>query len=62
MFELSKIGYESRQMIYLDHRLCAVRFGVSDWVFFQVLPIEGIVIFGKREKFNPRYIGKFRIL
>ena len=34
---------------------------VDDWVFLKLSPWKGVVQFGKKGKFSPRYIGPYRI-
>ena len=35
---------------------------MDDHVFLKVSPMKGLMRFGKKEKFAPRYIGPFEIL
>ena len=35
---------------------------MGDHIFLKVMPKRGVVIFGKRGKLAPRYIGPFKIL
>lgn len=53
---------QSRQQIYADHRFCSLNFGIGDRVFLYVLSRKGLMRFGKRDKFSPRYVGHFVIL
>ena len=39
-----------------------LEFGVGDHVFLKVMPKRGVVIFGKRGKLSPRFIGPLEIL
>ncbi|GKC92166.1 putative reverse transcriptase domain-containing protein [Tanacetum coccineum] len=50
------------QKSYADVRRKPLEFQVGDRVMLKVSPWKGVVRFGKREKFNPRYIGPFKVL
>ena len=39
-----------------------LEFEVGDHVFLKVMPKRGVVMFGKRGKLSPRFIGPFKIL
>ncbi|GKE32669.1 hypothetical protein Tco_1451991, partial [Tanacetum coccineum] len=39
-----------------------MEFQVGDKVMLKVSPWKGVVRFGKRGKFNPRYVGPFKVL
>nr|GEV82967.1 putative reverse transcriptase domain-containing protein [Tanacetum cinerariifolium] len=52
----------SRQKSYTDRRTKPLEFEVGDMVLLKVSLWKGVVRFGKREKFSPRYIRLFRIL
>ncbi|KAJ8771147.1 hypothetical protein K2173_023472 [Erythroxylum novogranatense] len=45
-----------------DSKRRDVQYEPGDQVFVKVSPMKGVVIFGKRGKLNPRYIGPFEIL
>ena len=47
---------------YADVRCRPLEFEVGDHVFLKVMPKRGVVMFGKREKLSPRFIGPFEIL
>ncbi|GJY24730.1 hypothetical protein Tco_0398388 [Tanacetum coccineum] len=47
-----------RQKSYADLKRKPMEFQVGD----KVLPWKGVVHFGKWGKFNPRYVGPFRVL
>ena len=32
-----------------------------DWVYPKVLPIKGVIRFGKKRKLSPRYIGPYKV-
>ena len=53
---------QSRQKNYADVRRRPLEFEVGDHVFLKVMPKRGVVIFGKRGKLSPRFIGPFEIL
>ncbi|WMV09638.1 hypothetical protein MTR67_003023 [Solanum verrucosum] len=39
-----------------------LEFQVDDWVFLKVSPMKGVMRFGKKGKFTPRYVSPYRIL
>ncbi|GKB68336.1 putative reverse transcriptase domain-containing protein [Tanacetum coccineum] len=47
---------------YADVRRKPLEFQVGDRVILKVSPWKGVICFGKRGKFNPRYIGPFKVL
>nr|GFA26893.1 putative reverse transcriptase domain-containing protein [Tanacetum cinerariifolium] len=47
---------------YADVRRKPLEFQVGDKVMLKVSPWKGVILFGKRGKLNPRYIGPFKIL
>nr|GEV50975.1 putative reverse transcriptase domain-containing protein [Tanacetum cinerariifolium] len=51
-----------RQKSYADLKRKAIEFQVGDKVMLKVLPLKGVVRFGKRGKLNPRYIRPFKVL
>ncbi|KAI3773775.1 hypothetical protein L1987_48307 [Smallanthus sonchifolius] len=51
-----------RQKSYADIRRKPLEFQVGDKVLLKVSPWKGVILFGKRGKLNPRYIGPFEIL
>ena len=53
---------QSQQKSYADRRHRPLEFEVGDHVFLKVMPIKGLVRFGKRGKLALRYIGPFEIL
>ena len=53
---------QSRQKSYADRCRPPLKFEVGDQVFLKVMPKRGLIIFGKRGKLAPRYIGPFEIL
>ncbi|WMV55031.1 hypothetical protein MTR67_048416 [Solanum verrucosum] len=52
---------QSRQKSYTDVRRIDLEFEVDDWVYLKVSPLNGVMRFGKKGKFSPRYIGPYRI-
>nr|GEX49006.1 putative reverse transcriptase domain-containing protein [Tanacetum cinerariifolium] len=46
---------------YADVRRKPLEFQVGDKVMLKVSPWKGVILFGKRGKLNPRYIGPFKI-
>ena len=53
---------QSRQKSYVDIRRRELEFQVDDWVFLKVLPLKGMMRFGKKGNISPRYIGLYKIL
>ncbi|GJV85105.1 putative reverse transcriptase domain-containing protein [Tanacetum coccineum] len=51
-----------RQRSYANVRRRPLEFQVGNRVMLKVSPQKGVIQFGKRGKFNPRYIGPFKIL
>ena len=52
---------QSRQKSYVDIRRRELEFQVDDWVFLKVLPLKGMMRFGKKGNISPRYIGPYKI-
>ena len=52
---------QDRQKSYADVRRNELEFDIDDLVFLKVAPWKRVIQFQKREKFNSRYIGPFRI-
>ncbi|GJW78834.1 hypothetical protein Tco_0140516 [Tanacetum coccineum] len=52
----------NHQKSYADVRRKPLEFQVGDKVMLKVLPLKGVIRFGKRGKLNPRYIGPFKII
>ena len=46
---------QSRQKSYADVRRKKLEFQVDDWFFLKVSPMKGVMRFGKKGKFSPRY-------
>ena len=53
---------QSRQKSYADRQRRPLEFKVGDHVFLKVMPMRGVIIFGKRGTLAPRYIWPFEIL
>ena len=53
---------QSGQKIYADARRRELEFQVDDWVFLKVSPNKGVMIYRKKEKLSPRYVGPYKIL
>ena len=51
-----------RQKSYEDKRRRDLQFKVNDRVFLKVSPWKGVLIFGRREKLKPKYIGPYEII
>ncbi|WMV24711.1 hypothetical protein MTR67_018096, partial [Solanum verrucosum] len=47
---------------YADIRRRELEFQVDDWVFLKVLPMKGVMIFRKKGKLSPIYVGPYKIL
>ncbi|WMV37684.1 hypothetical protein MTR67_031069 [Solanum verrucosum] len=53
---------QSRQKSYVDVRRRDRDFDVSNWVYLKILPIKGVMRFGKKGKLSPQYVGPYQIL
>ncbi|GKD66322.1 hypothetical protein Tco_1308430 [Tanacetum coccineum] len=51
-----------RQKSYADLKRKPIEFQVGDKFMLKVSPWKGVVRFGKRGKFKPRYVGPFKVL
>ena len=51
-----------RQKSYADNRRRDLQFEIGDLVFFKISPWKGVLRFGKRGKFSPRYVGPNEIV
>ncbi|GJY82284.1 putative reverse transcriptase domain-containing protein, partial [Tanacetum coccineum] len=51
-----------QQKSYADLNRKPMEFQVGDRVMLKVLPLKGVVRFGKQGKLNPRYVGPFKVL
>ncbi|WMV23185.1 hypothetical protein MTR67_016570 [Solanum verrucosum] len=52
---------QSCQKSYTYVRRMELEFEIDDWVYLKVSPMKGVMIFGKKGKLSPRYIGPYRI-
>jgi hypothetical protein len=52
---------QSRQKSYADKRRKKVEFEAGDQVFVKVLPMKGVVRFGKKGRLDPRFIAQFEV-
>ncbi|XP_070045744.1 uncharacterized protein [Nicotiana tomentosiformis] len=52
---------QSHQKSYSDVHRRDLEFKEDDWVFFKISPMKGVMRFGKKGKFSPRYVGSYRI-
>ncbi|WMV14472.1 hypothetical protein MTR67_007857 [Solanum verrucosum] len=48
--------------MYADHKVRDMTFQTSEIVLLKVSPMNGVMIFGKKGKLSPRYIGPFEVL
>ena len=53
---------QSSHKSYADVRRRELEFQVNDWIFLKVSPMTGVMRFGKKGKFSPRYVGPYKIL
>ena len=51
-----------RQRSYVDNRHRDLQFEIGDRVFLMISPWEGVLIFGRRGKLSPRFIGPYDIM
>ncbi|XP_070017418.1 uncharacterized protein [Nicotiana sylvestris] len=52
----------SRQKSYADRKALDMAFMVGEKVLLRVSPLKGVMMFGKKGKLSPRYIGPFEML
>ena len=52
----------SRQKSYADNRKWPLEFDVGDHVYLKISPMKGVMIFGRKGKLSPRYVGPYEIL
>ncbi|WMV45382.1 hypothetical protein MTR67_038767 [Solanum verrucosum] len=52
----------SRQKSYADNRRRDLEFEVGDWVYLKISTMKGVIRFGKKGKFIPRYVGPYESL
>ena len=53
-----KIAY-SNQKSYADNRIRVLEFEVGDMVYLKISPMKGVMIFDKKGKLRPRYVGPY---
>ena len=51
-----------KQNSYASHRRRDLEFKEGDKVYLKISPMKGVVIFGKKGKLSPRYVGSDEIL
>ncbi|WMV38182.1 hypothetical protein MTR67_031567 [Solanum verrucosum] len=56
------LAAQSRQKKYADNKVRDMAFQIGENVLLKVSPIKGMMIFGKKGKLSPRYIGPLEIL
>ncbi|KAL4037249.1 hypothetical protein IC575_000837 [Cucumis melo] len=52
---------QDRQKSYADKRRKNLEFQVGDQVFLKLSPWRGVILFGRKGKLSPRYIGPYQI-
>ncbi|WMV18769.1 hypothetical protein MTR67_012154 [Solanum verrucosum] len=61
-WERIAMDFVSRQKKYADHKVRDMAFQIGEKVLLNVSPMKGVMIFGKKGMFSPRYTGPFEIL
>ena len=56
------LAAQSRQKEYADQKVRDLEFMEGEQVLLKVLPMKGVMRFGKRGNLSPRYIGPFEVL
>ncbi|XP_015168051.1 uncharacterized protein [Solanum tuberosum] len=56
------LATQSRQNEYADRKVRDMTFQADEQVFLKMLPINGVMRFGKKDSLSLRYIGPFEIL
>ena len=51
---------QSHQKAYADVRTRELEFQIDDWDFQKISLMKGVMIFGKKGKLIPRYVGPSR--
>ncbi|WMV25976.1 hypothetical protein MTR67_019361 [Solanum verrucosum] len=49
---------QSRQKSYFDVRRRDLEFEVNDWVYLKILPMKGVMRFGKKGKLSPQVLWR----
>ena len=62
MIQYRLLTAQSRQKSYAHRKVRALVFIEGDHVWLRVSPVKGVIRFGKKGKFSPRFIGPFEIL
>jgi hypothetical protein len=52
---------QSRQKNYADKHRRQLEFDMGDLVYLKVSPMKGVIIFGKKGKLSPRFVGPFEV-
>lgn len=52
---------QDRHKKWIDQQRKLLKFEIGDRVFIKIFPMQGMIIFGKKGKLDPRYIGPFEI-
>ena len=52
---------QSRKKSFNDIRRRPLYFEVNDWVYLKNLPMKGVMMFGKKGKLSPQYVGPYSI-
>ena len=52
---------QSLQKSYTDIRRSPLEFEVDNWVYLKLSPMKDFMIFAKKGKLSPKYIGPYRI-
>ncbi|GJW64545.1 hypothetical protein Tco_0116429 [Tanacetum coccineum] len=55
-------GLRWEKKSYADKRRKPLEFSVGDYVLLKVSPWKGVVLFGKKGKLAPRFVGPFKIV
>ncbi|WMV33225.1 hypothetical protein MTR67_026610 [Solanum verrucosum] len=53
---------QSQQKSYAEVRRRDLEFEIGDWVYWKISPMKGVMMFSKRGKLSPRYVGPYQIL
>ena len=56
------LAAQNRQKEYADRKVRDLDFMEGEQVLLKVSPMKGVMLFGKRGKLSPRYIGPFEVL
>ncbi|XP_027177971.1 uncharacterized protein LOC113777125 [Coffea eugenioides] len=53
---------QSRQKSYADNRRKDIEFAVGNPVFLKITPLKACLMSGKGKKFQPRFVGSYKII